>query len=344
MAVMELSAQDVASRLRLGPEYAAWLQTLDSLGAPPGGLPSPSVEAFDLTSLQAEDREALRSALPDEDTPAEWRWLLGRAYHAVRTDMDDPEGVRPMPALPMELGARARCFWIVVFLAAVADIRRWHRAHGVSDQISADTLADVGRHVRLFRERNGFTGLDTQWWLSLHFRGALFGIGRLQYQPFHLQTGLAGPLFWYAEAAAAERGPGFKRGDPVLGLHIPEAGPLTSRACADSFREAAAFFNEHFTEYSAAIAVCTSWLLDDQLLAYLESDSNIVAFQRRFELVPGWRESDASAFHFVFGTTADAIDTLDPRTTLERAIVQHVRSGAHWGLRTGWLRLTEQTF
>jgi hypothetical protein len=335
---MSLTASDVAERLGLSADYTSWLEMLEALG----GLPLPEVDIPEEVGIAAEDEADIRAALPSAETPPEWRWLLERAYHAVRTDVGDPEGMRPMPALPADLGPRARCFWIVVFLCAVPDIRGWHQSHGVPEDISRDTLADLGRHVRLYRQRNGQTGLDTHWWISLHFRGGLYAIGRLQYTPFRLQTGPGGPLFWYDEATAGTLGPGFKRGDPALGLHIPETGPLTPAACAESFAHARAFFGEHFTEYANALGVCTSWLLDDQLLEYLEADSNIVAFQRRFELVPGVRESDSSAFHFVFGRGPEVIDRLEPRTTLERAIVQHVRNGGHWRLRTGWLRLAEQ--
>jgi hypothetical protein len=334
----DLTQTDVAARLGLDADYAAWLEMLQALG----GAPLPSVDIPQAVGLDPEDQADVRAALPSSDTPAEWRWLLERAYHAVRTDIGDPEGMRRMPHLPPGLGVRGRCFWIVVFLCAVDDLRRWHQAHGVSDQISRDTLADLGRHVRLYRQRTGHTGLDTHWWINLHFRGGLFAIGRLQYTPFHLQTGPGGPLFWYDEPTAAAHGPGFQRGDPALGLHIPQAGPLSPSMCVDSFRSARVFFSKHFTEYAEAIAVCTSWLLDDQLLDYLEADSNIVTFQRRFELVPGVLDSDSSAFHFVFGRTPDDIDALEPRTRLERAIVQHVRNGGHWRLRTGWLRLGEQ--
>ena len=333
----------VAARLGLGANHATWLRMLEALGPPPGGLPPVSPDALDLAGIDAADRADILATLPGNDTQAEWMWLLERAYHAARTDVGDAEGTRPMPSLPPALGMRARCFWIVVFLCAIDDIRRWHRAHGVSDEISRETLADLGRHTRLYRQRNGATGLDTHWWITLHFRGGLFSIGRLQYAPFHLLTGPAGPLFWYDEPAAAALGTGFRRGDPALGLHIPDAGPLTRAACTESFHRARRFFQAHFPEFAEAVATCTSWLLDEQLLRYLDPDSNIVAFQRRFELVPGWRESDDSTFHFVFGSTRDRIDELEPRTTLEHAIVQHVRSGGHWGMRTGWLRLGEQS-
>jgi hypothetical protein len=175
--------------------------------------------------------------------------------------------------------------------------------------------------------------------MTLHFQGGLFALGRLQFSPYLVHTGQAGPLFWYSDDAPPSLGGGTRRGDPAVGIHIPESGPMTPAACSASFARARQFFQRHFPEYAAAPATCTSWLMDDQLLDYLDRDSNIIRFQRRFELVPGWRESDRDAFHFVFGRSPEAIDALMPRTTLERAIIRHVKAGGHWGLRTGWLRL-----
>ena len=42
---------------------------------------------------------------------------------------------------------------------------------------------------------------------------------------------------------------------------------------------------------------------------------------------------------FVFHRIAPGIDELPQRTTLERAIVAHLRAGKHWRNRTGWLRI-----
>jgi hypothetical protein len=227
---------------------------------------------------------------------------------------------------------------VYVFLAAVEEIRGWHAAQGVPDQVSWDTLADLGRHMRLYR-RTGHVGLDVPWWIGLHFRGALFELGRLQFNPYRLRMGEAGPLFWYDAAQSEALGDGFRRGDRVLGVHIPEAGPLDPAACDASFQAARHFFAEHLPAYASRVATCTSWLLDDQLLEYLPPESNIVRFQRRFELVPGARDADGSIVHFVFGRDPSALDQVVPRTTLERAIVHHLRQGRHWRLRTGWLQL-----
>jgi len=187
-----MDATEVAARLGLGAEHASWLRMLEAAGPPPSGMPSVSPDALDLAGIDPLDRADVLAALPNSQTPPEWLWLLERAYDAVRTDIGHAEGMRLMPSLPTGLGVRARCFWIAVFVSAVDDIRRWHRSHGVPDEISRETIADLGRHVRLYRQRNGVTGLDTHWWISLHFRGGLFALGRLQFQPDQSAGGTAG--------------------------------------------------------------------------------------------------------------------------------------------------------
>jgi hypothetical protein len=88
------------------------------------------------------------------------------------------------------------------------------------------------------------------------------------------------------------------------------------------------------------IATCTSWLLDDQLAEYLPTESNILAFQRRFTLVPGAREEDEAILHYVFGAgRSKNIEELPQSSTLERAVVGHLRDGRHWHMRTGWLSI-----
>jgi hypothetical protein len=333
----------VAARLGLGSEYHAWLDSLESAGATASSVGIPYADqAEDLLvrlGLDDIDRREVMAALPSPDRDRDLWWLIHRAVHSLRQQIGQIEAAYSMwPVMPATLGVQGRCFWVFVFMNAVNDVRAWHRVHGVPDTISWDTLADLGRHMRLYRRRNGCVGLDTHWWIALHFRGALYALGRLQFNPYRLRVGPAGPLFWYDESSADFPGDGFRPGDRVLGVHIPEAGPLHPPAVDASLHMASEFFAEHLPEHASKLATCTSWLLDDQLLEYLPPDSNIVQFQRRFELVPGARDSDDSAFQFVFSRPPGAPD-IQPRTALERALVQHVAAGRHWRLRTGWLTL-----
>jgi GNAT-like C-terminal domain/N-acyltransferase N-terminal domain len=289
--------------------------------------------------LDEPDLGVILGELPLPGAQPELWWLFERCYHAVRRDIGQPGALRSWPTLPAPLGLAGRCFWVWVYLAAVPDLRRWHRDRGIDADVSSDTIADLGRHIRLYRRRTGNVGFDEQFWLGLHFRGDLFELGRLQFNPYLLATGPAGPLFWYDPAAIATLGDGFRPGDPVLGVHIPESGPLTPSACDASFEAARELFARLFPAQTYRAATCTSWLMDDQLLDYLDPATNIVQFQRRFDLVPGALDADPSPVRFVFHKELSQLDQIVPRTRLEHAIVDHIAAGRHWRMRTGCLRL-----
>jgi hypothetical protein len=183
-----------------------------------------------------------------------------------------------------------------------------------------------------YRARYGCPGIDLTRWDSLRFSGWLYQAGRLEFTPYWLRTHPkeAGPLFWYDDEEAARLGPGFRRGDPALGLHVPASGRLTPQECDESLNRIRSAAPKMFPGEPLRIATCTSWMLDEQLAEYLPPDSNILAFQRRFHMVPGALDNDDAIQRFVSGHRG---------TTLERAVAQHLGTGRHWRLRTGWLQL-----
>jgi hypothetical protein len=219
---------------------------------------------------------------------------------------------------------------VYVFLATLPTIRQWHRERGIADDLSWTTLADLGEHIGIYRRIYGTAGFDVPEWMILHFRGALYRLGRLQYELWRqppqgqdvIDSGAPDP------------------DGPVLFLHIPESGgSLESAACDESFAQARAFFARYFPEMQYRVAWCTSWLLDPQLGEYLSPASNIIRFQRRFHLIAGGSNANDGVMRFVFRRDAPVLDELPQRTTLERATVKHVRAGHHWLWRTGWLML-----
>jgi hypothetical protein len=150
-----------------------------------------------------------------------------------------------------------------------------------------------------------------QSWLTLHARGGLFELGRLQHH----------------------------RGATAISLHIPEAGPMTPEAVTASLDEARAFFPRHFPDEHYTAFSCGSWLLDPQLREYLPEDSNIVRFQRRFELepyeAPEGLDADVEVLRFVFRSLTTPLDQLPRRTALQRAVVDHLKAGRSWRWRRG---------
>jgi hypothetical protein len=231
-----------------------------------------------------------------------------------------------MPALPPP---RSRYLHVYAFLAVLPAVRAYHQARGVPDEVSRLTLADLGRQIAVHRRRRGYGGLDEAPWLTRHFRGSLYQLGRLQFERVRLggRTGTA------IAAAGLPLGPG----DPALAVHIPEfSGPLSPELCSDSFARAVPFF-AGYHDYS--VAICHSWLLDEQLRDYLPDTANIIRFQRRFR--PAYRPEpdDATIIRFVFGALHSTVDVLPQDTALQRAIVTHLRAGRHWYGGAGWLPL-----
>lgn len=339
---MAADAASVAAQLGLDDSYRPWLAALEAAGpvdrtapllpADPAGL----LARLGVTGDDA--RQVLATAAGLERSPA-LQWLARRCRQLIVAGLGDPSAPLPpkLPELPAALGAAGRCFPVHLFLATVGDTLAWQQRRGLPENICWDAFTDLARHMRIYRGVRGVTGVDEPWWLTLHLRGLLYEFGRLQFNL--LQIGPGSVACWYDDETAARLGTGFRPGDDALGVHIPESGPLTPGACADSVAAAGEFFARYFPSPTRRLAICESWLLDEQLAAYLPASANILAFQRLFTLVPGSLRGDRSVAMFVFRRSVAEFGSVPQRTTLQRAAVSHLRTGGHWRVRAGWIAL-----
>lgn len=268
------------------------------------------------------------------DDPELRRFLEHSVDELVR-GLGEAEDPVVLPDLDWPAGALQRCFPAYVFVAALPHARAYHRARGIPADVSRRTFADLGRNMAVHRRRYGRAGVQSPRWLTRHFRGELYQLGRLQFERMRY-----GP--WNRRALAAA-GPDIASGTPCLSLHVPDfLGPLSPQSCDRSLALAAEFFPRHFPEEPYQVALCHSWLLDPQLKAYLPADSNIVRFQERFRLAPeDGQPEDSEPLQFVFGDAELPVDSLPRRTVLERAVGDHLRAGGHWYIGRGWFPLTE---
>lgn len=207
-----------------------------------------------------------------------------------------PDGVLPMLTLIM----------------TAPEAADFHASRGIPADVSTATLADLGRQVWVHRQTYGHFGLHTHAWLTLVWSGALYQLGRLQ---FNLQRDDDGR--W------------------VLSTHIPASGPLTPTSVDDAFAAAGRFFASHFPDYPAATFYCNSWLLDPQL-AELLPGSNVAAFQRRWSLDETVRPGLEDMLFFVFRRRGEVdLDRLPSDTSLRRAFLEGLRAGRTWTVRSG---------
>ena len=323
-------------RLLAGDEKTrAWVEYLEGLGEPDIEVALPLADDLPPVLIELavphEDIDVLIRMLPSRGRTPLW-WLVQRCAAAVTSGMGVVGRPPSFPQLPASLGGLGRYFYVYAFLAVLPHVQAFHRSRGIPEDISRLTLADLGRQLALNRRWHGVGGLDDAFWLTLHFRGAIYQLGRLQFERTRLDN--------RAGTAIADAGAPYGPGDPALAVHVPGCyGPLTPAACDEALRVAKQFFVRHFPEENYPIAVCESWLLDDQLAEYLPAEANIIQFQRRFRLAHRSGPADEPILRFVFGTTTAPLAELTRRTTLERGVVDHLAAGRHWRGGSGWLPL-----
>lgn len=328
----DLDAAEVQSRLGLSAETMAWLRRIER----PAGSRDPVLpddaqveRLLERLGVEPTDRDTTLAARPDPDAHPELWWVLDRACHDMLATMGTPVGAG-LAALPAATGPVGRHLYVWLYLAMLPQVRRYHADRGVPDDISWDSLSALGDEMTSSRLVTGISGLDATWGLPLVFRGASYRLGRLTFErgqpmPAPSEHPLLGP------------------DESSLGTHVPaRGGRLDPGACDDSFAQAHEFFPRRFPEQVVAFD-CHSWLMDDQLAVYLPETSNIIQFQRRFRLFTDCEPADWAPLEHLFHRRYEGsqvptalLDELPQETTLQRAIITHLRSGGHWYNRTGW--------
>ena len=184
---------------------------------------------------------------------------------------------------------------------------RRHRALGIPEEITLDTLRDIVIWTNTWSSVKGELALFELDWLSLHLGAKIFRLGRLQ--------------FAYAAAKHDIPAHGVKAGDPVIEVHIPEGGRLSPEACDESFARAREFFKKYFPHHDYKCFTCHSWLLDPTLEKYLPEESAILAFGKRFSPVELGEVSYALIkYIFTWDTTRENIADKEARSSLAKAI------------------------
>ncbi|MEV6941525.1 acyltransferase domain-containing protein [Streptomyces sp. NPDC051172] len=287
---------------------------------------------LDLAVPHEDINQLVRMGRRVTDDPELLRALEGSVEELVR-GMGEVGTAVDLPQLDWASGPLQRCFPVYVFVAALPYTRAYHRARGVPDDVSRRTLADLGRNMAVHRRRHRRAGVQAPWWLTHHFRGELYQLGRLQFERARHGQRTSRVL----AAAGLDVAPG----TPCLNVHIPDhLGPLAPAACERSLALATEFFARHYPEEKYRAALCHSWLLDAQLKEYLPADSNIVRFQDRFRVAREDREpADKEPVQFVFGDPELPVESLPRRTAVERAVGDHLRAGRHWYIGHGWFPL-----
>lgn len=216
--------------------------------------------------------------------------------------------------------------WLHALLLFIPEQLEGYRERGITESVARATLADIGRHVAISRTTIGHFSLETWKWLTEQASGTLFQLGRLHFQ---LTPGPADT-------------PDLRLGETVLGVHIPESGPLRPEMVQDSLDCAVRFFGAHFPEHPLRFAHCHSWLLDPYLAQELPADSNIIAFANRFKRFGKLFDAPGDAVYFTFRTRDMAnLSRLPRESRLQKVVLERIDAGSSWQAAQGYLTLPE---
>ena len=155
---------------------------------------------------------------------------------------------------------------------------------GADESVFLDSAEDIVRWCDAWSETKGELYLGELNWLSLVFSAKIIKLGRLQ--------------FCFAKETHTIEKYGVQKGDTVLAIHIPAAGPLLLEECKKSVDMAREFFPKHFPDTDFKCFTCHSWLLDPTHTEIMKPGSNILAFQTMFDIVE--KDVSESLFGYIF--------------------------------------------
>ena len=115
-------------------------------------------------------------------------------------------------------------------------------------------------------------------------------------------------------------------GDPILDVHIAAGGGMTPQRCADSMLQALEFFPRYFPEKPFAGFACVSWILNPDIADFYTPQSNMALWQREVHLFP-YPSDGRSGLFYVFGEDEVNVTTAPRRTSLQRAMLDHLSAG-----------------
>lgn len=156
---------------------------------------------------------------------------------------------------------------LYLFIRFAVDAHEAYRVRGIDDAIYYDTFSDIQIWCLACKQNHDEYGIEQFNWLKEHVQLRLFRLGRLQFQPYAL------------DREVIVDGHTMEHNRIVLNVHIPAGEPLRPGDVEESFVRAISFFRG-----IAPVFICQSWLLYPQLHEILDADSNILHFQKQFEI------------------------------------------------------------
>lgn len=205
----------------------------------------------------------------------------------------------------------------VMLIFAIPMMEQFYEDKGLSKELMWDSLIDVRCKLLEEHDCSGRWGTSAVGWYVRLYRAAIVKLGRLEFEP----VGYKWDTPWR----------GIQKGDPVMNMHIPSAGPMKLEDVMDSFRQAYRFYG--YTEpMPVAIA---SWMMYPPVCEeVMKPDSNMKKFYDMFDVVEQYEDPNNKNFWRVFNMNygEGVLDKVPVDNSLRRGIYDMMKSGRHMGI------------
>lgn len=190
---------------------------------------------------------------------------------------------------------------------------------GIAETIYWDTFRDITHWCINCRNEFGEYGIDQYDWFFRHIKMTLFCLGRLEFE-------------WLkSEWDFVHEGRRIQKGDPLIFIHIPQGKRLEISECRDSVRQAQRFWKKEY------VYICHSWLLYPGLRKILKDGSNILEFQKLFDIIDiDYKEREAE--WRIFTKLEEHPEDYPEQTSLQRMARQYLIQGGRLGNGFGVFR------
>lgn len=276
---------------------------------------------FDTIGIESADAEILLAHARVLNGVSAWCDL-----HA-RLTAGDYEKIADILAEAETIGARygihTYTAQLLIYCFAARALKERYRTAGIDEAIYWNSMRDLKWKFQECLDVHGVPGSFVAPWFEGFFCMTRFALGRLQFEhtTFRMEQ--------YSRAGVT-----LHRGDDVITMHIPSAGPLTWESRLDAYKRAYAFYSDYRAKFPGGVLplVCHSWLLYPGHSEFLPEHSNIRAFMGDFDIIESDVDPKFGNAWRVFGAAAEKSPEEWPRdTSLRRAFADRIRAGGSVG-------------
>lgn len=118
-----------------------------------------------------------------------------------------------------------------------------------------------------------------------------------------------------------------RKGEDVIGVHIPSDGPLDPEYSNESYDRAKEIFQKCYPEYNFKAFTCFSWLLEKRLKGIMGRETNITKFADKYTGYP-IVGSGGAIFSFLFNQPKRIpVEELPEETSMHRLVKKYLLDG-----------------